>query len=68
LSLSADQKSQIQKIRSEYQPKIERIATRLKDVCHEERASLDKLLTDEQRTKARQMWQHLGEASGLKNP
>jgi hypothetical protein len=60
LGVNADQKAQIQKIRSEFEPKVERAASQLKEIFQEERASFDKVLTDEQRTKAQQMWKDIG--------
>jgi Spy/CpxP family protein refolding chaperone len=66
LGVNAEQKTQIQKIRSEYEPKIERLATQLKDTFQEERASVEKVLTDEQRTKAQEMWKQIGGAFGIK--
>ncbi len=66
LGVSADQKAQIQKIRSEFQPKIDKLATQLKDFHHEERASIEKELTEEQRTKAHDMWKDLGANASIK--
>lgn len=60
LGVSADQKAQIKKICDEYQPRIEKLATQLKETFQEERDSISKVLTDEQRTKAQDMWKDLG--------
>jgi len=60
LGLSADQKSQIQKIRSEYQPRVEKLASQLKEIHQEERAAIAKELNEEQRTKAQDMWKEMG--------
>jgi hypothetical protein len=59
LGVSADQKSQIEKIRAEYRPKLEPLVKQLKEVHQEERASINKILTDEQRTRAREMWKDI---------
>jgi hypothetical protein len=67
LGLTPEQKSQVQKIHAEYRPKIERLATQLKEICHEERTSISKELTDEQRTKAHEMWKDLGSTFGIKS-
>jgi Spy/CpxP family protein refolding chaperone len=67
VGVSSDQKAQIQKIMAEYQPKIERTASQLKDIFHEERASIEKVLTDEQRTKAHEMWKAIGGTIGAKS-
>lgn len=67
LGVTADQKAQIQKVAAEYRPKIERLAMQLKDTCHEERAAIEKVLTDEQRTKAQEMWKDVGVSSGVRS-
>jgi len=59
LGMNAEQKSQLQKIRAEYQPKVEQLATQLKETFQEERASIEKVLSDEQRTKAQEMWKDM---------
>jgi Spy/CpxP family protein refolding chaperone len=59
LGVSADQKAQIKKIHDEFKPRIEKLATQLKDTFHEERESIAKILTDEQRTKAQEMWKDI---------
>jgi Spy/CpxP family protein refolding chaperone len=66
LGVNSDQKAQVQKICAEYKPKIERLTAQIKDIFHEERAAIDNVLTDEQRTKARQMWKDLGGAAGIR--
>jgi Spy/CpxP family protein refolding chaperone len=60
LGVSAEQKEQIKKIRDEYSPKCEALAAKLKDMRHDEHAAIEKLLTDEQRTK----WQELRKNRG----
>lgn len=66
LGMNAEQKSQLQKVRSEYQPKVEQLATQLKETFQEERASIEKVLSDEQRTKAQEMWKEFGTAFGIR--
>jgi len=66
LGVNADQKAQIQRIIAEYQPKIDRQATQLRDTFHEERTSIEKVLSDEQRTKAQDMWKDIGASFGTK--
>jgi Spy/CpxP family protein refolding chaperone len=66
LGVSSEEKAQIKKIHQEYQPKIERLVSQLKDTFHEERSAIDSVLTDDQRTKAHEMWQNLGAAAGIK--
>jgi hypothetical protein len=51
LGISADQKSQIEKIKSQYQPKIEKAAETLQQHFKDSRARLEKVLTAEQRKK-----------------
>jgi len=67
LGVTSDQKSQIQKIAAEYRPKVERLASQLKETFQEERASIEKVLTDEQRTKAHEMWKNVGASSGTRS-
>jgi Spy/CpxP family protein refolding chaperone len=60
LGVSDDQKAKIKKICDEYQPKIERLATQLKETFQEERTAISKELNDEQRAKAQDMWKDIG--------
>jgi Spy/CpxP family protein refolding chaperone len=60
LGLSGEQRSQVQKIHAEYRPRIERLATQFKEICNEEKAAISKELTDEQRTRAQEMWKVIG--------
>jgi Spy/CpxP family protein refolding chaperone len=60
LGVNADQKAQILKIHAEYRPKIEPQITQLKETFEQERAAIDQVLNDEQRTKAHEMWKDLG--------
>lgn len=56
LGVTPDEKTQLKKIYAEYQPKIDELASRVKDLWREERTAVEKVLTDEQRTKAQEMW------------
>jgi Spy/CpxP family protein refolding chaperone len=67
LGVNADQKAQIQKIIAEYQPKIDKLATQLRDTFQEERTTIEKVLSDEQRTKAQDMWKNIGVSFGAKS-
>jgi len=66
LGVSADQKAQIKKVCDEFQPKVEKVATQLKETFQEERAAIGKVVTDEQRTKAQEMWKDIGGRFGFK--
>jgi len=55
LDLSADQKEKIKKLHEDFEPKIKEDATQLKQLHHDEHDAMEKVLTDEQRTK----WQEI---------
>lgn len=66
LGVNADEKAQLEKIHAKYQPKVQELFTQLKDVCQQERTSIEKILTDQQRMKAQEMWKDLGTSSSSK--
>jgi len=55
LGLSTEQKEQVQKIQNEYQQRMEKPAAQLKELHQEEHAAMEKVLTEEQRTKLRDL-------------
>lgn len=55
LSLSSDQKSQVEKLISDCEQKIEKPVAQIKQLCQEESAAIEKVLTDEQRTKFQEL-------------
>jgi Spy/CpxP family protein refolding chaperone len=61
LGVTPEQKEQIKKIRDEYNPKVEPLVTKLKEMHQEEHAAIEKVFTDEQRAK----WQELRKSRGL---
>jgi Spy/CpxP family protein refolding chaperone len=61
LGVSAEQKEQLKKIRDEYSPKAEALAAKLKEMHQDEHAAIEKVLTEDQRTK----WQELRKSRGL---
>jgi Spy/CpxP family protein refolding chaperone len=63
LGVNADEKTQLKKVRAEYKSKTDELATKLKDMYREERAALEKVLTEEQRGKMQEMWKGLGVTS-----
>jgi Spy/CpxP family protein refolding chaperone len=66
LGLNGEQRAQIRKIHAEYKPRIEREASQLKDIFREERSAMGNILNDEQRAKAREMWQNFAGDSGTR--
>jgi hypothetical protein len=64
LGLSGEQRSEIQKIHAEYRPKIQRLAMQFKEICNEERSAISKELTDDQRSKAHEMWKDISGTFG----
>lgn len=72
LGLTAEQKDSMKKIHDEYDQKTEKPAAELKQLRADERAAVDKVLTDEQRAKVQEMRKarESGEApgSGAKKP
>jgi len=66
LGLSAEQRTQVEKIHKEYDEKTTEPASQLKQLRKDEHAAVDKVLTDEQRAKV-QKWRQEREA-GEKKP
>lgn len=60
LGLSAEQKEQVQKVHNEYEQKIEKLAEQLKQLHKDEHAAVEKVLTEEQRTKLRELLKSRG--------
>jgi hypothetical protein len=61
LDLSAGQKKQFQVVAADYGPRIDRAGKQLLELRQEERAAMEKVLTEEQRAKWRQMRKAGGE-------
>jgi Spy/CpxP family protein refolding chaperone len=55
LGVSGEQRERLQKIYSEYDPRVEKLVTQLKQIHQEEHAALEKVLTPEQRTKFQEL-------------
>jgi Spy/CpxP family protein refolding chaperone len=55
LGVSSEQREQLEKIYSEYEPKVDKILSQLKQVHHEEHTAFAKVLTPEQRTKLQEL-------------
>src|SRR5262249_43233947 len=55
LGLSEDQKSEIYKIQTEYRSKIEALEAKVKELRKQQTAALDKVLTDSQRARLREI-------------
>jgi len=60
LGLSGEQKEQVQKIHSEYEQKIEKPVEQLKQLHKDEHEAVEKVLTQEQRTKLRELLKSRG--------
>jgi len=60
LGLSAEQKEQVQKIHNEYEQKIEKPVDQLKQMHKDEHEAVEKVLTQEQRTKLRELLKSRG--------
>src|SRR5262249_10368924 len=61
LDLTAGQKKQFQAVAADYGPKIDRAGKQLLELRQEERAAMEKVLTEEQRAKWREMRKAGGE-------
>lgn len=55
LGLSADQKEQIKKIHAEHDPQVSKLAAELKQLHKEEHEAIEKVLTEDQRAKFRDL-------------
>lgn len=65
LGFTADQKAQVAKISEEYEPKIKAKHDELKKLHQEEMAAIEKVLTEEQRTKFKEL--HKGRVTSEKS-
>jgi len=61
LSVTKEEREQLQKIQADYNQQIEQPAAQFKQVRHEERAAIEKILTPDQRTKLEDMLKVKGE-------
>jgi hypothetical protein len=62
LGLSDDQKEKIYRVRGEYQSKIEELQLRIRQLQREERLELEKVLTDSQKKRLREILASKGPA------
>jgi Spy/CpxP family protein refolding chaperone len=58
LGVSAEQKEQLQRIQSEYEPKVEKLASQLKQMHQQQHAAMEKVLTPDQRTKFQELFKN----------